>query len=76
MMTDYQRQLFGQILDVNYEIEVGDYGPVVMEALKYRLDSLQMMMEEDMGVKEWAEWKEGGRKMFAGRVHNYDNVFN
>lgn len=65
MMTDYQRQLFSQMLDVNWELEVGDYGPVVMEALKYKLDSLEMMMEEDMGVEEWSGWKENGRKMFA-----------
>lgn len=65
MMTDYQRQLFSQMLDVNWELEVGDYSPVVMEALKYRLDSLETEMEYSMGEKEWKEWKENGRRMFG-----------
>lgn len=64
-MTQYQRQLFSQILDVNFEIETGNHNEVVMQALRYRLDALQMMMEEDMGAFEWHEWKEKGRKMFT-----------
>ena len=63
-MTDYQRQLFGQILDLNYELNIGDYPLVVKEAIAYQLVELNRDMEDDMGKEEWRKFKENGRRMF------------
>ena len=63
-MTPYQRQLFGQILDLNYEIHIGNHSEIAMDAMVYKMERLQREMEEDMGVEEWKEFKDKGKRMF------------
>ncbi len=63
-MTEYQRHLFNDLLDVNYELSVGDYGPVVMEALRSKYQQLEDELIDDMGFDEWREFLKTGRKMF------------
>jgi endonuclease/exonuclease/phosphatase (EEP) superfamily protein YafD len=63
-MTNYQSMLLNQMLDINWEIEVGDYNDVVMGALRERLAQLNQQMEDDMGREEWKAWKENGKRMF------------
>ena len=63
-MTNFQRHLFNEILDLNWELEVGDYNEIVTKALRYRMQELERELEEDMGVEEWKNFKEQGRRMF------------
>jgi hypothetical protein len=63
-MTDYQRQLFSEMLDLNYELSVGDFSLPVKQAIAYYLVELNKEMEEDMGKEEWKKFKENGRRMF------------
>lgn len=63
-MTEYQRHLFNDLLDVNYELSVGDYGPVVTEALRFKYSHLENELIDDMGYDEWKDFKEKGRQMF------------
>lgn len=64
-MTNFQRQLFNEILDVSWELNVGDYNEIVLRALQQRINHLEEQLEEDMGVEEWRNFKEQGKRMFA-----------
>ena len=65
MLTDYQRNLFSEILDVSWELNEGDYNEIVQRALQQRINHLEEQLEEDMGVEEWRNFKEQGKRMFA-----------
>lgn len=65
MMTSYQRSLFNQLLEYNYELSVGDYSSVVQQALIIAMSKVEIELEQDMGVKEWREFKDKGRRMFS-----------
>jgi hypothetical protein len=64
-MTNFQRHLFNEILDVSWELNVGDYNEIVLRALQQRINHLEEQLEEDMGVEEWRNFKEQGKRMFA-----------
>jgi len=63
-MTNYQRELFNEMLDVNWELNVSTHNAVVVKALNYRMNQLEELMGEHMGEKEWQDWKNKGREMF------------
>lgn len=63
-MTDYQRHLFSEMLDINWELNLRTHNEVVTRALHYRMNQLEEKMGEDMGEKEWQDWKDKGREMF------------
>jgi len=63
-MTNYQRELFNEMLDVNWELNVSTHNAVVVKALHYRMNQLEELMGEHMGEKEWQDWKNKGREMF------------
>jgi hypothetical protein len=63
-MTDYQRHLFSEMLDINWELNLGIHNEVVTRALHYRMNQLEEKMGEDMGEQEWRDWKNRGREMF------------
>jgi hypothetical protein len=63
-MTNYQRELFNEMLDVNWELNVSTYNAVVVKALHYRMNQLEELMGDHMGEKEWQDWKNRGREMF------------
>jgi hypothetical protein len=63
-MTNYQRELFNEMLDVNWELNVSTHNPVVVKALHYRMNQLEELMGDHMGEKEWQDWKNRGREMF------------
>jgi hypothetical protein len=63
-MTNYQAMLLNRLLDLNWELQIGDYSEVVMAALRERYAQLEQEMEDDMGREEWKAWKENGRRMF------------
>lgn len=65
MFTDYQRKLFSEILDVNWELNLDVHNEVVTRALHCRINRLEEEMEEDMGVEKWRNFKEQGKRMFA-----------
>lgn len=65
MMTPYQRSLFTQLLDLNYELSVGDYSDTVQQALIIAMSRVEIDLENDMGVQEWREFKEKGKRMFS-----------
>jgi len=63
-MTNYQRELFNEMLDVNWELNVSTHNTVVVKALHYRMNQLEELMGEHMGEQEWRDWKNKGREMF------------
>ena len=48
-MTNYERHLFSELLDVNYEIECGGYKPLVKMALIKRYSEIVAQLEDSMG---------------------------
>jgi hypothetical protein len=63
-MTQYQRQLLNQLMELNWEIQMGDYNEVVMGALRERYAQVEEGMADDMGREEWQNWMAHGRRMF------------
>ena len=64
-MTDYQRKLFSEILDLNWELNLGIHNEVVTRALHYRMNEVEELLGEDMGEDAWRDFKDKGRRMFA-----------
>ena len=65
MLTDYQRQLFSELVSLNWEMSHGDYNPTVKTALLNRYHELTSQLEDSMGRKEWNNFINGMRQMFA-----------
>jgi len=64
-MTNYERHLFSELVDVNYEIETGNHKPIVRMALITRYSQIVRSLEDSMGVKEYRDYIDGMRRMFA-----------
>jgi len=64
-MNNYERDLFNQLLEVNWRISNGDYDLVIKKALVEHYWMLEEKIEESMGRKEYREFIDGMRKMFA-----------
>jgi hypothetical protein len=65
MMSNYERQLFSQLLEVNYRIETGNYDSIIKTALITHYHHLEDQIKESMGRNEYREFVDGMRKMFA-----------
>ena len=64
-MNNYERDLFNQLLEVNWRISNGDYDSVIKKALVEHYWMLEEKLEDSMGRKEYREFVDGMRKMFA-----------
>lgn len=63
-MTETQRALFSQILDLNWEYEHETNWANKWELAK-QLSEKKQQLREDMGAKEYDKFMDNGRKMFA-----------
>ena len=63
-MTDYQRQLFSKLIDLNWEADQ-DYPQIVKNALINEYFRVEDNLKELMGREEYRAYVEGMRQMFA-----------
>lgn len=68
-MTDYQRQLFSKLIDLNWEADQ-DYPQIVKNAIVNEYFRVESDLKELMGVGEYRTYVEGMRQMFAPAKSN------
>lgn len=64
MMTDYQRQLFSKLVDLNWESKK-DYDQIIKNALINEYFRVEEELMDDMGRAEYRAYVDGFRRMFA-----------
>jgi len=64
MLTDYQRQLFSELVSLNWEMDQ-DYPRAVKTALTNEYWRVRKELEEDMGKDEYNRYINGMKQMFA-----------
>ena len=64
-MNNYERDLFNQLLEVNWRINNGSYDSIVKRALIEHYWMLEEKIEDSMGKREYREFVDGMRRMFA-----------
>ena len=64
-MTQYESNLFSELLDVNYELETGEHNSVVMTSLLNRYSQIVEQLEESMGKSNWRNFIDKGKQMFG-----------
>lgn len=64
-MTQYESNLFSELLDVNYELETGEHNSVVMASLLNRYSQIVEQLEESMGKSNWRNFIGKGKQMFG-----------
>ena len=64
-MNDFERQLFSQLLEVNYRIETGDYDLIIKTALTTHYRHLEEQIKDSMGRDEYKAYVDGMREMFT-----------
>ena len=65
MLTAYQHQLFSDLVNLNWEIDKGDYNQVVKNALVEQYWKVKEELMGDMGRNEYNNYVNGMRQMFA-----------
>jgi hypothetical protein len=70
MMTDYQRQLFSNLVSLNWEIDKGDYNKTVKDALVEQYWKVKEELMGDMGRDEYNNYVNGMRQMFTPAKSN------
>jgi hypothetical protein len=70
MMTDYQRQLLSKLVNLNWEIDKGDYNKTVKDALVEQYWKVKEELMGDMGRDEYNNYVNGMRQMFAPAKSN------
>ena len=68
-MTDYQRQLFSKLIDLNWEADQ-NYPQIVKNALINEYFRVEDNLKELMGREEYRAYVEGMRQMFAPAKSN------
>ena len=64
MLTDYQRELFTKLVDLNYEADQ-NYPQIVKNALVNEYFRVEDELKELMGREGYRAFVEGMRQMFA-----------
>ena len=64
MLTGYQSQLFSELISLNWEMDQ-DYPKAVKTALLNEYWRVRRELEDDMGRKEYNDYIDGMRQMFA-----------
>ena len=64
-MTNYEAKLFNELLTVSWEMEHGNYSPIMKAALLSHYHSIVTKLEDSMGRDEWRNFISTGRQMFA-----------
>jgi hypothetical protein len=65
MLTGYQRQLFSDLISLNWEIDHGNYPSVVKNALVEQYWKVKEELMGDMGKGEYENYINGMRQLFA-----------
>jgi len=65
MLTAYQRQLFSDLITLNWEIDNSDYNKTVKNALVEQYWKVKEELMSDMGREEYDRYINGMREMFA-----------
>jgi hypothetical protein len=65
MLTGYQRQLFSDLVSLNWEIDHGNYPSVVKNALVEQYWKVKEELMSDMGKGEYENYINGMRQLFA-----------
>jgi hypothetical protein len=65
MLTAYQRQLFNDLINLNWEIDHGEYNQTVQNALVEQYWEVKEELMNDMGREEYDRYINGMREMFA-----------
>jgi hypothetical protein len=65
MLTAYQHQLFSDLINLNWEIDKGDYNKTVKNALVEQYWKVKEELMSDMGREEYDRYINGMREMFA-----------
>jgi hypothetical protein len=69
-MTDYQRQLFSNLVSLNWEIDKGNYNKTVKDALVEQYWKVKEELMSDMGRDEYNNYVNGMRQMFTPAKSN------
>lgn len=64
MMTDYQRQMFSKLIDLNWEMKK-NYDQIIKNALINEFWRVEEQLMDDMGRAEYRAYVDGMRRMFA-----------
>jgi hypothetical protein len=64
MLTDYQRQLFSKLVDLNWEA-TQNYPQTVKTAIISEYWKVREELMDDMGGNEYHKYVDGMRQMFA-----------
>lgn len=65
MLTAYQRQLFQDLINLNWEINHGGYNKTVQDALVEQYWKVKEELMSDMGREEYDRYVNGMRELFA-----------
>jgi hypothetical protein len=65
MLTAYQRQLFSDLVNLNWEIDHGNYPSIVTNALVEQYWKIKEELMDDMGRDEYNNYVNGMKQMFA-----------
>ena len=65
MLTGYQHQLFSTMINLNWEIDKGEYNQTVKNALVEQYWKVKEELMDDMGRDEYENYVNGMRQMFA-----------
>ena len=71
-MTNYERHLFSELVDVNWEINKSEHNSIVKMALISRYSQIVAQLEDSMGVAEWRNFMEMGKEMYASMGGYWD----
>lgn len=64
-MTNYERSLFSELVEVNWRMDNGNYDVIIKAALLSRYHEIVSQLEDSMGRDEWRSYIRGMRQMFA-----------
>lgn len=65
MLTDYQRQLFSKLIDLNWEADNTINSPLMRDLARNAYWDTKQELMEDMGRDEYENYMKGMRQMFA-----------
>lgn len=65
MLTTYQRHLFSQLVDLNWEANNTSNSYLIRDLARNAYWEAKQMLIDDMGKNEYESYVEGMRQMFA-----------
>jgi hypothetical protein len=64
-LTDYERHLLNELMNVNWEIEQNKENKILVKYLSIAYDKIQSDLMEEMGEAEYYQFIRIGQRMFS-----------